>query len=78
MNTTILCIPADNEGNKLWVKNFKEDRGRFFAEYKSTYNDMPFRKTELFLVEGKTKLAITGTDGTTLFRFSPQWVTNFL
>lgn len=74
MNTTICCIPADNQGNKLWLKEFKEENGRLFLKYKSTYNDMPFSETELFLVDANQNLAIIGDNSKVLYRFSINWL----
>ena len=74
----ICCIPADNNGNKLWIKDFTENEGRFFIKYKSTYNDIPFIKTEIYLVDEGKNFAITGTDGTVLWRFSINWISKNL
>ena len=74
MSNVICCIPADNNGNKLWIKDFREDGKRAFVKYKSTYNDMPFMEVEIFSVDGGKNLVITGDDGTVLYRFSPQWI----
>ena len=52
MSNVICCIPADNNGNKLWIKDFREDGKRAFVKYKSTYNDMPFMEVEIFAVDG--------------------------
>lgn len=68
----IACIPTDTEGNKLWIKNYTENNGKMYVEYKSTYNDMPFTKTQIFYVDNM--VVITGNDGTVLYRFSPQWL----
>lgn len=65
----ILAIPADKDGNKLFIKNFSIMNGRIFCSYKSTYNDMPFQQTELFFVDDNKNVAICGTDGTVLWRF---------
>ena len=36
-------IPADSNGNKLFLKNVRiDEKGRLFVKYKSTFNDMPF------------------------------------
>lgn len=67
--SNILSIPADKEGNKLFIKNYSSMNGRMFCSYKSTYNDMPFQQTELFFVDDNKNVAITGTDGTILWRF---------
>lgn len=74
MNKSICCIPADNNGNKLWIKDFREDGKRAFVKYRSTYNDIPFMEVEVFVVDGGKNLVITGDDGTVLFRFSVGWI----
>ena len=72
MNKTILCISADNKGNKLFIKNLQEKKNQMFVQYKSTLNDIPFQETELFLVDDNC--VITGDDGTILWRFSKKWL----
>jgi len=72
MNTAILCIPADDEGNKLFIKDLREDNKKLFVKYKSTFNDIPFSETELFHVDDN--YVITGSDGTVLWRFSKEWL----
>lgn len=72
MNTTILSIPADNTGNKLFLKDLRKDDKRLFVKYRSTFNDIPFLEVELFYVDGN--YVITGDDGTVLWRFSEQWL----
>jgi hypothetical protein len=72
MGSIIACIPADNHGGKLWLRDFREEGGRLFVKYRSTYNDMPFMEVEIFSV-GKN-LVITGVDGTVLYRFSINWI----
>ena len=74
----ICCIPADRQGNKLWLKELRLDKGRLFVKYKSTYNNTPFTETELFTDESGQNLVITGSDGTALFRFPTAWINNFL
>jgi len=74
MPNTIACIPADNNGNKLWLKDFREKGKRIFIKYKSTYNNMPFREIEIFSADGGKNLVITGDDGTVLYRFSTDWI----
>jgi hypothetical protein len=67
----MIMIPVDRQGNKLFVKDFqKGEEGRMFLEYKTTLNDIPFRKTEVFFVDMCKNIAITGSDGTILYRFS--------
>lgn len=70
----ITAIPADNNGNKLFLKDFREENNRFFVKYKSTYNDIPFVETEIFLIEQGHNFVITGEDGTILWRISPIWI----
>lgn len=57
----VCCIPADNKGNKLFIKDFKVENNRTFVKYRSTYNDIPFMDVEIFPVEDK--FAICGNDG---------------
>lgn len=66
---SIACIPADNVGNLLFIL-YEESNGRFFIKYKSTYNDIPFTETEMYLVDNNTNFIITGNNGIPLFRFS--------
>lgn len=68
--SSILSIPADKDGNKLFIKNYSVMNDRMFCSYKSTYNDMPFQQTELFFVDDNKNVAICGTDGTILWRFN--------
>lgn len=75
MGQVILCIPADSNGNKLWIKNFEKLDNKLYLEYKSTYNDIPFRRTEIFI--SNDNLIITGDDGTILYRF-PSMLINSL
>jgi hypothetical protein len=72
--SVICCIPADNNGNKLWIKDFRVDGKKSFLKYKSTYNDMPFMEVEVYLVDGGKNYVITGDDGTVLYRFSEYWI----
>lgn len=74
MGKIIACIPADSMGNKLFLKDLRLDGDRVFIQYRSTYNDIKFRETELFEADGGNNLVICGDDGTVLFRFSPKWV----
>lgn len=76
MSKTIACIPADNIGNKLWIKDGRIDGNKTFAKYRSTYNDIPFRETELHF--NGVDFAITGDDGTVLYRFHPEWFESIL
>lgn len=70
----IATIPADNNGNKLFLKELRTENNRVFIKYKSTYNDMPFSETEIFAVDGGKNFVITGDDGTILYRFSANWL----
>lgn len=74
MGYMIACIPADNEGNKLWLKEPRIDGKRIFVKYRSTHNDIPFMETELFMIDAGSNLGILADDGTILWRFSPIWI----
>lgn len=74
MGIKIACIPADNKGNKLWLKELKIENNRIFIKYKSTYNDIPFTETEIFAVDNGLNFAITGNNGVILYRFSAKWL----
>ena len=74
MGIKIACIPADNSGNKLWLKELRINEKRLYLKYRTTYNDIPFTETEIFPVDGGNNFAITGTDGTVLYRFSINWL----
>lgn len=79
MSNVVCCIPADLNGNKLWIKDFRIDKNnKMFLKYKSTYNNMPFAEVEIFVVDSGENLAITGGDGTVLFRFSVNWISKFI
>lgn len=72
--THILCIPADNNGNKLWIKDFEKKGNKMFLKYRSSFNDIPFLETEVFFMDGGKNIVITGDDGTVIFRFSEIWI----
>ena len=74
---TILCIPADNIGNKLWLKEFREENSKYLIKYKSIYSGILFQDIELFTVDGGKNCVITGDDGTVLYRFSVGWLSKF-
>jgi hypothetical protein len=68
----VLIIPADREGNKLFIKNYHKMNDRMFCPYKSTYNDMPYQDTELFFVDNNRNVTICGDDVTILWRFNSE------
>lgn len=72
--STIACIPADNFGNKLFLKDVRENNGRLFIKYRSTYNDIPFIETEIYPADAGKNCIITGDDGTVIWRFSVMWL----
>jgi len=72
----IYIIPADREGNKLFIKHFHTMNNRMFCSYKSTYNDMPFQETELFFADSNVNVVICGSDGTVLWRIPYKLFTN--
>ena len=75
MTTIIVCIPADNNGNKLFLKDISVEENRMYVKYRSTYNDIPFQETELF-DDGKGNAIICGEDGTVLWRFNKRLLDN--
>ncbi len=77
METKIICIPADNVGNKLWLKELRKKNNRMYIKYRSTYNDMPFIETEIYQVDDGNNFAITSDNGTILYRFSVNWLAGF-
>ena len=72
--TYITAIPANNEGDKLYLKDFREANNRTYVKYKSTYNDIPFTETEVFLSDQGRNFVITGEDGTVLWRIPIYWI----
>lgn len=70
----IACIPADQEGGKLWIRNLTIEDNQPFIEYKTTYNDMPWAKTPTYPIEDGKFFVITGDDGTILYTYSSQWL----
>lgn len=70
----IISIPADKFGNKLFLKELKQENDKLFIKYKSTYNDIPFVETEVYSADGGKNCVILGDDGTVLWRFSTQWL----
>ena len=77
MGYKIACIPADDDGNKLFLKEKRMVDGRLMIKYRSTYNDIPFMDVELHSVDGGSNYAITGDDGTVMWRF-PKFITEGL
>jgi hypothetical protein len=75
---TIACIPADKVGNKLFLKDARQDGSRMFVKYKSTYNDVAFIETEIYPSDGGKNCVIVGDDGTVLWRFATQWIDKLL
>jgi len=73
-NKTIAMIPADNDGNFLFLKDLRQESGKIYLKYRSTFNDVPFFETEIHAVDNGANYAITGDDGTVLYRFSSGWL----
>ena len=76
----IAMIPADNAGNKLFIKDFREDeaKGKYYAKYKSTFNDIPFMEAELNLADEGRNVTINGDDGTVLYKFSTYYIAQII
>ena len=74
MSKSIAMIPVDHTGNSLFIKDLEEIENKVFLKYRSTLNDIPFMRTEIFVVDDNNNIGIVGTDGTVLFRFAEQWL----
>ena len=75
----IAMIPADNNGNKLFIKDFRvDDKGRAFIKYKSTFNDVPFMEVDLDIIDEGKVATINGDDGTVLYRFSTHFIAQIM
>jgi hypothetical protein len=72
MNKTIQAIPIDRKGNLLFIKDFEQKDGKMFLSYKSGYNDIPFRRVEVY-IQG-ADLVITADDGTVIYRFAVDFL----
>ena len=70
----IAVIPANNIGGKLFIKDLREDGVKLYIKYRSTFNDIPFVETEIYIVDDGKNCVITGEDGTVLWRFSINWL----
>jgi len=73
---TIQALPLDNKGNLLFLKEFREENGKFYIKYRAMINDIPFQEDELFLVDGGKNFVITGDNGKVLYRFNVQFALN--
>ena len=72
----IQSIPINREGDLLFLKEFREDNGRFFIKFKSMMNEIPFKEEELFLVDENQNFVILGGNGKPVFRFPVQFALN--
>ena len=70
---TIQALPLDNKGNLLFLKDFREENGRFYIKYRAMINDIPFQEDELYLVDDGKTFVITGNNGKALYRFPVQY-----
>ena len=79
-NSHIAMIPADKNGNKLFIKDFRVDeaKGKYYAKYKSTFNDVPFMEVELNLADEGRNVTINGDDGTVLYRFATSYIARII
>ena len=72
--SVLAFIPANDIGDKLLIKDLREDNNKLYVKYRSTFNDMPFVETEIYIVDKGKNCIITGEDGTALWRFSINWL----
>ena len=73
---TIQAIPLDNKGNLLFLKEFREENGKYYIKYRAMINDIPFQEDELYLVDNGQNFAITGDNAKVLYRFNVQFALN--
>ena len=71
----IQSVPIDREGNLLFLKNFEFKENKFFVEYRSMINEIPFQKVEVFPTDD-SNFVITGNDGTVLYRIPTFFLLN--
>ena len=72
----IQSIPINREGDLLFLKEFREDNGRFFIKMKSMLNQIPFKEEELFLTDENQNFVVLGGNGKPVFRFPIQYALN--
>ena len=65
----IQAIPAGDGNHKLLLKEPRKEGEIQYVKYRSTYNDMPWQEIPLALVDENRNFAITGDDGTVIWRF---------
>lgn len=73
---TIQAVPLDNKGNLLFLKEFREENGKYFIKYRAMINEIPFRETELYLVDNGQNFAITGSNAKVIYRFNVGFALN--
>jgi len=73
---TIQALPLDINGTLLFLKEFREENGRYFIKYRAMINDIPFQEDELFLIDGGQHFVITGDNGKVLYRFDVRYALN--
>jgi len=72
----IQSVPIDREGNLLFLKNFEFKDNKFFVEYRSMLNEIPFQKVEIWPTDEDKNFVITGNDGTVLYRIPTFFLLN--
>lgn len=69
MDRIIQAIPLNSKGDLLFLKEFREENGRYFIKYRAMINEIPFKEEEIFLVDNNTNFVIVGGNGVILYRF---------
>lgn len=67
MGKLIKSIRINQEGDLLFIREFREENGRYFIKYRSMVNDIPFQEIELFVED--IEFVIVGGNGKVLYRF---------
>lgn len=76
MMNKIQAVPLNKEGDLLFLKEFREENGRYFIKYRAMINQIPFQETELYLVDNGQNFAITGDNAKILYRFHVSFALN--
>lgn len=67
--------PVDNAGNMLLLRNFEETEDhKLYIEFRSTLNDLPFERREVYAVDEGKSIVICGDDGTVLYRIPTAFI----
>lgn len=72
----IQALPLNKQGDLLFLKDFREENGRYFIKYRAMINQIPFKEEELYLVDNGQNFAITGDNAKVIYRFNVSFALN--